>query len=318
LAKTLKLQATIGVQATEAARQTMGHLKVGAIDPARQAGRLAAQGFQQIVQGSGDESQRESARELACRQEAILHALDELGGVPGAARAQQANRQKQLQSQAQALTQKMQQLARQVKSEQSAASARADDAAAHGKEADGALKMAIDQNARGEDENSRALQDQAAEAMRRAAGELQNAARPAPNQEGTPPSPSERQMGRSIEDAREGMDRALKELEQRQPGSAASTMSRVVQSLRQSAGQLSGSPGQASQASGPKGTNDGAALSPADLQMLGPLGADLKGKSWGDLPGQIKDQIISDMKARYGEEYAKFIKLYFEQLADRK
>ncbi len=319
LAKTLQPPLTIGAQAAVAARQTMVHLKVGRIDPAKATGRLAAQGFHQIVQGSVGDAQRESARELACRQEAVLKALDDLGGGTGAAREQQqANRQRQLQGQAGQLTQKMQQLAKQVKSEQTAASAKADDAAAHGKEAEAFLKMAVDQNAKGERENSRALQDQAAEAVSRAARELQNAARPAPNQQGTPPSPSDQQMGRSIEDARDGMGRAQKELDQGQPGKAAATMSRIVQSLRQSAGQLSGASGRASPPFGATGNNDGSALSPSDLDMLGPLGANLKGKSWGDLPGQIKDQIISDMKARYGEEYAKFIKLYFEQLAERK
>ena len=64
--------------------------------------------------------------------------------------------------------------------------------------------------------------------------------------------------------------------------------------------------------------NNGSGLSEIDLQILGPLAEKYKGKSWGELPGEIKTQIISDMKARYGEEYAKYIKLYFEQLAERK
>ena len=42
------------------------------------------------------------------------------------------------------------------------------------------------------------------------------------------------------------------------------------------------------------------------------------GKRWGELPGELQTRIIQDMKARYGDDYARIIKLYFEQLADTK
>jgi hypothetical protein len=42
------------------------------------------------------------------------------------------------------------------------------------------------------------------------------------------------------------------------------------------------------------------------------------GKPWGELPGEVKAQITQELKARYGEDYARIIKLYFEQLAERK
>jgi hypothetical protein len=42
------------------------------------------------------------------------------------------------------------------------------------------------------------------------------------------------------------------------------------------------------------------------------------GKPWGELPGDIRNQITQELKAKYGEDYARIIKLYFEQLADRK
>jgi hypothetical protein len=66
------------------------------------------------------------------------------------------------------------------------------------------------------------------------------------------------------------------------------------------------------------GGNDGSLQSTNDSNPLAPFGEKYKGKSWGELPGEIKTQILQDMKARYGEDYAKYIKLYFEQLADRK
>jgi hypothetical protein len=40
------------------------------------------------------------------------------------------------------------------------------------------------------------------------------------------------------------------------------------------------------------------------------------GKRWGDLPGDLRTRLVQQMKARYGDDYARSIKLYFEQLAD--
>jgi hypothetical protein len=42
------------------------------------------------------------------------------------------------------------------------------------------------------------------------------------------------------------------------------------------------------------------------------------GKRWGELPGELRTQIIQDMKSKYGDNYARMIKLYFEQVADTK
>ena len=42
------------------------------------------------------------------------------------------------------------------------------------------------------------------------------------------------------------------------------------------------------------------------------------GKPWGELSGEVKAQMTQELKAKYGEDYARIIKLYFEQLAERK
>jgi hypothetical protein len=42
------------------------------------------------------------------------------------------------------------------------------------------------------------------------------------------------------------------------------------------------------------------------------------GKKWGDLPGELRTRILQDVKAQYGDDYARIIRLYFESLADRK
>ncbi len=57
---------------------------------------------------------------------------------------------------------------------------------------------------------------------------------------------------------------------------------------------------------------------PIDLSVYGPDAKKYAGKSWGELPGELRTKIMQDMKAKYGEDYARVIKLYFEQRADRK
>lgn len=56
---------------------------------------------------------------------------------------------------------------------------------------------------------------------------------------------------------------------------------------------------------------------------LTPLGKlePFDGKSWGELPGELKTQMLQDFRARYGAEHAEIIRQYFERLAqtpDRK
>src|SRR5206468_3707675 len=55
-----------------------------------------------------------------------------------------------------------------------------------------------------------------------------------------------------------------------------------------------------------------------DLSTLNPELKKYAGKRWGDIPGELRTKIIQDMQAKYGEDYARNIKLYFEQLAETK
>ena len=66
------------------------------------------------------------------------------------------------------------------------------------------------------------------------------------------------------------------------------------------------------------GGNIGGPGGTVDLRNLSPELAQYTGKRWGELPGEIKTKVVQEMRARYGEDYARNIKLYFEQLAERK
>jgi hypothetical protein len=89
--------------------------------------------------------------------------------------------------------------------------------------------------------------------------------------------------------------------------------------LKQAAEQLAeaqqpGQPGQPGQPSGLGAAGGGL----PDPSVFGLDRTKYAGKNWGELPGELRTRIVQDMKAKYGDDYARMIKLYFEQLADTK
>src|SRR5262249_5191050 len=103
--------------------------------------------------------------------------------------------------------------------------------------------------------------------------------------------------------------------------SAQGAMQRAAQALQQAAQQMGPQPQQ--QAGQPNLPNQPSEFGAAGggVPDLTRYGDDLKkyaGKRWGELPGELRTKIIQGMKSRYGDDYARIIKLYFEQLADRK
>ena len=98
------------------------------------------------------------------------------------------------------------------------------------------------------------------------------------------------------------MNQAQGQLGQGKPEGASSSMQQAAQSLQQAAQQLAQQPGQPGQAkdgvtAGREGSKGGgvpdASLLPGDMKKY-------TGKRWGELPGELRTQIIQDMKAKYG------------------
>jgi hypothetical protein len=56
------------------------------------------------------------------------------------------------------------------------------------------------------------------------------------------------------------------------------------------------------------GAGYGLALRDAKLEAF-------QGKTWGELPGELKTRLMQDFRSRFGEEYADLIQQYFERLA---
>jgi len=304
-------------QAADAAGQASRHLKNGLVDSAKEAGQQTAQKLQQLAQVDPASDRGKQAKDLATRQEEINKKLEELSSDSRSAQAQQAERQKEMQQRIEELTQQLQNFGQQG----GANSAR--EAASMGRRASEAMKNAREQSGKGERGMARDSQDHAADALRQAGRGLLDAAKqmmtqaPGQNQLGN-------QAGQSLQQARDQMGQAQGQLGQGKSGEAGKAMQMAADALKR-VGRQMGKPSPSAGAQGASGQPgsvgdeaDGSGAKAVDLSRLGPLGEKFKGKSWGELPGEIKNQLISDMKARYGEDYARYIKLYFEQLAERK
>ena len=94
-------------------------------------------------------------------------------------------------------------------------------------------------------------------------------------------------------------------------------MQRAADQLKQAAGKL-GRADRADDGGTTPGSKAGAADKPATQSAVPSIVQENLGKAWGDLPGEVKTQITQELKAKYGDDYARLIKLYFEQLAERK
>src|SRR5262249_55826369 len=126
------------------------------------------------------------------------------------------------------------------------------------------------------------------------------------------------QTGEALQQAQGQMKQAQNKLKEGQNQNAQSSMRQAAQALQKAAQQIAqqqqpGQPDPNSQAG--KGV---AGSGNPDLSIFGKDMLQYAGKTWGELPGELRNQILQDMTAKYGDDYARIIKLYFEQIADTK
>jgi hypothetical protein len=137
------------------------------------------------------------------------------------------------------------------------------------------------------------------------------------------PTPSSQGMpgaGQALQQARGQMSRAQGQLAQGQNSGARKSMQQAAQALQQAAQALqrgSGKQGQPGQPNQPNtsGLRGASGVGLPDLSAFGIDRSQYAGKTWGELPGELQTKIIQDVKAKYGDDYARMIKLYFEQIA---
>jgi hypothetical protein len=318
-------------KARQAAQQAADKMQAGATPDAQEAGKRAAEMLRQLAQelaqmprADGDPNAPDpvrQARDLAQKQEELNRKLAPLADDAAAQRAQQQARQQELQRQADRLGQDLGKLGQQMtRSPQGANSAQQASQAAQ--QAQQAMQQARDQQSRGNQGAARQSQQQASQALDRAgwqamqASQQQAASRQQANPTPGTPQPDGQPTGQAVQQAKEQMGQAQARLNQGQAQAAQSAMRQAAQAVQQAAQQLAArQPGPPPTQMGRPGESGVAEGGRPDPSVFGPDMAKYAGKSWGELPGELRTRIIQDMKAKYGDDYARMIKLYFEQIA---
>jgi hypothetical protein len=175
-----------------------------------------------------------------------------------------------------------------------------------------ATGQAREQMARAEREATAGRAQQAAENRRQAGATLARAAAELAAAVGSRPKPTQFDRdalaaGSAVRRAGDQMRRADSQL--RKPNtSATDSMRQAVDALVRAAAALGGQPA-------PTGAQPGCVAPRPDMptDVIGHLN-----RPWGELPGDVQSKILQELAAKYGEDYARTIKLYFESLAERK
>jgi hypothetical protein len=321
-------------QAGEVAKQASRQMRAGALPQAQEAGKQTAEQLRQLAaqlartpRGAPPETPDalQQARQLSQRQEEINRRMQPLAGDARASAAQQQAEQRDLQQQAGELRQQLQRLAQQMrKAPQAQASLQR--ASGASQQAEQAMQQARSQAQQGQAVPERQSQERAAQALEQAAreaGQAASQAEQASARAGAPKPGAEAgspKTGQAVTQAQQQMSQAQGQLGRGQNSQARTAMRQAAQSLAQAAEQMASSKQPAGKPGQP-GQPVGLGRLAGGLPDLGALGLDKTphaGKSWGELPGELRTKIIQDMKGRYGDDYARMIKLYFEQIADTK
>jgi hypothetical protein len=166
--------------------------------------------------------------------------------------------------------------------------------------------------------------EQAAQQAEQAAQELARVAQGQP-QRGQPQQsqaqqgqPQQSQTGQNVKQAQGQMNQAQNKLGQGKTQSAQASMKQAAQSLKQAAKQMAknNQPGQPQENTLFPGKRGADGNGPKQAIPVVKGFEKYAGKPWGELPGKLKTKILQDMKVKFGDDYARLIKLYFEQMAD--
>jgi hypothetical protein len=305
-------------QANQSASETSRNLDAGALDRAMKSGQKTADELRRLADelartprgATPDKSDTlQQARQLAQRQEAVNKQLQPLASNTSAQRAQQQARQEELTRRTGDLMRELEELGRTGPSSQAQASVR--EAAQSANQANQSMQAARNQSQQGNQSAAQIQRDLAARNLEQAARQAERADQLSPRASSQPGT------GQSVREARGQMRQAQAQMNRNQPGQAGQSMRDATQNLERAAEGLAQAmqptdrPGNPTERGSPGGGIPDASTLPGEL-------APHAGKKWGELPGELRTKIVQQMKARYGEDYARMIKLYFEQIADTK
>ena len=273
-------------RAVEAKRSTgdaARDLERGSLEKAQKSGEDAAKALRGLAEDLAKATRTpghdtlEKARKLSTRQEELNRLLDPSAKDLSAQRQQQQARQEDLAKQAGELAKALDKMP-----------GASEGKAAH--QAEAKMKAAQAMAKQGNQAGSQAQREQAAKALEQAAARM-----------GRDSGKGNGAAGDSVQEARGQMTRAQEQLGKGEPGEATASMRQAEKGLRRAGGQLA------------RGATPGGAV---DGRMLPKELTPYIGKRWGELPGELRTRLVQQMKARYGDDYARSIKIYFEQLAD--
>jgi hypothetical protein len=320
-------------QAAQAAKKASDKLQAGAPKQARDAGQQSAEKLRQLAQRLGETPANpdpqapdtaQEARQLAKQQEDLNKRLEPFVADKAANQAQQQARQQDLKQQTGDLSQRLRELAEQMRESQQAQD-NARKASGSAQKGQDKMQQAQNQGQEGRMDPAKQARDQAAQALDKAAQQAAQASQQMQaSQSAQQNTPENQQAGQAMQQAQNQMNQAQSELGQGKSQQANGSMQQAAKNLEQAAQQLAKQ--QQNQQRG-EGQPEGGAEPAKAAANSGPqvdqglLPADMKkyaGKRWGELPGELRTQIIQDMKAKYGDSHARMIKLYFEQVGEQK
>lgn len=306
--------------AAQAAQQAATEAQVGAFAKAQAAGEQASGKLRELGKDMAGKPGQE-ARELARRQEMLNEKWQELSRDVAAQQAQQNARRQELEQAAQKLTEDLVKLAQQTGSPEGMHGAK--EAAQAAMDA----RKAMDQAAKKKDEGN---VDQAKEMAQEAALKLdlagQKADQAADQMQAAAKSAEENEArDRTGKAFKEGQDQVAKSQNELRGGPSAESQKAMQQAAAALKNAAQAAARQSAQAAAPpsgpnKSLKPGQANGvPGGQVTTHALTREMEkylGKSWGELPGELRTRIVQDLRARYGDDYAPIIQRYFQQIAD--
>jgi hypothetical protein len=300
--------------AAKAAQQAADELAGGDPADAKKAAAEAAQKLRDTAKSAAADDVKKKAEGLAQKQEQLSQRAEQASADPSAAVNRQRNRQPELADRAKQLADRLNEAAKSADPK----AAKTLDAAADGtKKAAGEMDQADRHAKNGKPADAGAARRQAERSLEEAARAAKQGGKPADEAGDPQPGDANAQAANdAVKQAAQQQAQAQGQMGKGNGQDAAKPAQQAADKLKEAAdqmakaGQPDGQPGQGGTDPGQGGKGGAADMPNVVLENLG--------KSWGELPGEVKTKVMAELKAKYGDEYARVIKLYFEQLADRK
>ncbi len=318
-------------QAGQMAREAIRQLETGSLLQSRQEGQKTVEQLRKLATQLAQTPRRGNwqafdpllrARQLWQQQLEINRRLQPLQNNTAALLAHQRTQQRYLQQETRELSQQFRRMAQEARSSPHLESA-LQQAAAISQQAQQAMQQARDEGQRDERLAEKEAQERAAQLLEQASKAAFEGAnsQTAGAKEGQSEMSDSAKAGEAAVKAGQQMAQAQGQLNRGQAAQAQTAMQRAAGALKQAAQHMAALPSTSQRQQGmsrhPGGQGRQAGGLP-DLSGFGLDNAAHAGKPWGELPSEVRTKIVQDMKARYGEDYARMIKFYFETIADTK